>query len=54
MASHAHHHSSHGIPAWLPLTPQTGIRRQAYRTGTLVALAAALIILGTIILWALL
>jgi hypothetical protein len=52
VASHAHHHHSHGIPAWLPLTPQTGIRRQRYYTGTLVALAAALIILGTITLWA--
>jgi hypothetical protein len=54
VSSHAHHHPSHGVPPWLPLAPQTGIRRQRYLTTTLVALAGALIVLGTFILWALL
>lgn len=54
MASHAHRNFSHDVPAWLPLTPTSGIRRQRYYTGTIVSLAAALIILGTITLWALL
>ena len=53
MASHAHRHHNHNTPPWLPLTPTSGIRRQRYWTGTLVALATALIVLGTAILWGL-
>lgn len=51
MASHAHHHFNHDDSPWLPLVPQNGIRRERYWTGTLVALAIALIVLGTLILW---
>lgn len=55
MASHAHHNRlSHGTPPWLPLAPQHGIQQQRFYTGTLVALAGALIALGLLILWALL
>lgn len=52
MASHAHRHFNHDDSPWLPLMARNGIQRQRYWSGTLAALAIALIVLGTLILWA--